>query len=120
MTSKIYEDGNIILKEDDPINKIIFIEYGCIEVYTEFEGHEFVIERLYQCSVINAQAFLTEDQMYVSLRSKGNCKILEIPKALMDHFLEQHSSVMLSMMKHQNFLLISEKKFPLNYLIREP
>ena len=43
----------MLLKVGDEIDKIIFVERGQIEVYTEFEGNEFVIDRLGPGAVIN-------------------------------------------------------------------
>ena len=44
-------------------------------MYTEFEGHEFVTEVLYQGSVINQHNFMTLDRMEVSIRCRKNCKL---------------------------------------------
>ena len=43
----------MILKVGDEIDKIIFVERGQIEVYTECEGNEFIIDRLGPGAVIN-------------------------------------------------------------------
>ena len=42
---KHYQNGDIILKENDVCEDLLFIEFGIIEVYTEFEGNEFILER---------------------------------------------------------------------------
>jgi len=49
-----YEQGAVFLREGAPVNAMFLLEYGEIEVFSEFEGHEFIIDRLYQGSVINA------------------------------------------------------------------
>jgi CRP-like cAMP-binding protein len=46
------EKGSPIGNEFD-YDKIIFVEKGQVEVYTEFEGNEFLIERLGPGAVIN-------------------------------------------------------------------
>mmetsp|Transcript_30927 Transcript_30927/g.47301 ORF Transcript_30927/g.47301 Transcript_30927/m.47301 type:complete len:88 (-) Transcript_30927:50-313(-) len=73
---KVFDEGELILKEGEPINNVLFIEFGVVEVYTEFDGHEFIIDRLYSGSIINALAYLMEDIMYVNMRSKERCKML--------------------------------------------
>tara|TARA_B110000285_G_C15096818_1_gene602507 strand:- start:157 stop:348 length:192 start_codon:yes stop_codon:yes gene_type:complete len=42
-----------------------------LEVYTEFEGNEFIIERLNTGSIVNHNLILIDDIMRVSIRS-GN------------------------------------------------
>ena len=45
---------------------------GCLEVYTEFEGNEFVIEKLKVGSILNYRNVFTDDKMLVSVRSHEN------------------------------------------------
>ena len=47
----LYERGTVILKESQEVKTLMFIEHGMAEVYTEFEGNEFIIERLYERSI---------------------------------------------------------------------
>jgi hypothetical protein len=47
----IYKQGYILLKSEDKINKLHFIESGILELYTSFEGNEFVLDRLYMVQV---------------------------------------------------------------------
>lgn len=68
-----YERGQVILKEFSNANSLLFVEYGVVEVYTFFEGNEFIIDRLHSGSVINYRSFFMEDLMYVNLRCKENC-----------------------------------------------
>jgi len=44
------------------------LESGIIEVYTEFEGSEFVIERLFKGSIVNYRTFFMEEKGVVNLR----------------------------------------------------
>ena len=41
------EKGYVLLKPDDTAESLYFIEDGIVELYTTFEGNEFVLERLY-------------------------------------------------------------------------
>ena len=43
---------------------------GCLEVYTEFEGNDFVLEKLKPGSILNYRSILTDDRMQVKVRSK--------------------------------------------------
>ena len=62
------EKDSMIIKVNDYFDKIVFIERGCIEVYTEFEGNEFVIERLGPGAVINQKGFFVDDKDSVNMR----------------------------------------------------
>ena len=70
--------GQIIIKQFDVSNSLLFVESGVIEVYTELEGHEFIIERLYSGSVINYRSFFMEDIIHVNFRCKETCQVLEL------------------------------------------
>jgi len=54
------------------------VENGHCEVYTEFEGNEFILERLYQGSVINYKTFFMDDLMTVNIRCGSYVNILEL------------------------------------------
>ena len=64
------------MKEYDNAEALLFLEYGVIEVYTLFEGNEFIIDYLYSGSVINYRSFFMEDMMRVNMRCKENCQLL--------------------------------------------
>ena len=67
-----FEHGQMILKEkEDNTSSLYIVESGCAEVYTEFEGNYFVIDRLYRGSIINHRAFLMDGIQYVNVRSNG-------------------------------------------------
>ena len=68
----------IILREYEPVTSIFFIEFGEVEVYTECDGHEFIIERLKAGTCINAYSFMALDQMYINIRSKNSTQLLEL------------------------------------------
>ena len=68
---KLYNNGDEVLKLDQEIDKIIFVVSGCLEVYTEFEGNEFVLEKLKPGSILNYRNILLQDErMQVKVRSK--------------------------------------------------
>ena len=52
-----YQKGDFIVKAYEHADSILIIEKGHCEISTEFEGNEFIIEKLYQGSVINHRAF---------------------------------------------------------------
>ena len=79
---RLINSGEIILEEKDVINTIIIVEHGVLEVFTEFEGNEFVIEKLTAGSVLNYRSIHLEDLMYVNVRAVGqvHLRLLKISK----------------------------------------
>jgi CRP-like cAMP-binding protein len=57
---------------------MIFIEFGICEIYIEFEGNVFVLERLIQGNIINSRSFFFEDTMQVNIRAIGQVNLLKI------------------------------------------
>jgi CRP-like cAMP-binding protein len=58
-----------LLKEGDPTDKIFFVVHGILEVYTEMEGNDFVIDKLKPGSILNYRNIFTDDNMKVNVRS---------------------------------------------------
>ena len=52
-----YQNDDIILRINDISSDMIIIEYGLCEIFMEFEGNEFVLERLSQGHIINSRSF---------------------------------------------------------------
>ena len=69
LKQKHYEKDMVILKQNDPIDTIYIIMFGQLEIYTEMEGNEFVIERLNKGSIINHNMFLMDDVSQVNIRA---------------------------------------------------
>ena len=67
-----------------------FVEDGAVELYTNFEGNEFVLERLYQGSAVNFRAFFMDDFMYVYVRCAKPTLLLELDKKTLESIKSQH------------------------------
>jgi CRP-like cAMP-binding protein len=74
---KQYEKGTVLYKPEDDVTSVLFIQEGVVELFTYFEGNEFVIERLYRGSVLNFRAFFMDDLMYVYVRCAKATTVLE-------------------------------------------
>ena len=83
----------------------MFIESGVLEVYTQFEGNEFIIDTLHSGSVINYRAFLMEDLMYVNIRCKEFCKLLVMNQSLLEDIKNEHDEIKRHLMRFQNKIL---------------
>lgn len=60
--------GEQLQKAGDDANELFFLQSGMIEVYTEFEGKEFVIERLFKGSIVNYRTFFMNEFGSVNMR----------------------------------------------------
>ena len=64
-----------------------------IEVSTTFEGHEFVIDRLFRGSVINYRTFFMEEGAAVTLKF-GKASVLQVlPYEVLKRINEKHSDL---------------------------
>ena len=79
LKTKSFEPDTIVIAEEEVANSLYFIESGCLEVFTQFEEDEFVLERLYAGSSLNHRCFFMQDLMYVNIRCVKQAKLLELP-----------------------------------------
>jgi F-box and leucine-rich repeat protein 7 len=76
---KLYlSKDDMLLRVGDDTTSLFIVEYGELEVFTEFEGNKFVIERLPTGSVLNYRVVFTEDRMMVNIRATQGSYILEL------------------------------------------
>ena len=78
LQQEVFEKDSIVLHANTQADKIYFVEEGQIELYTVFEGNEFVIEKLDRGSVLNHRAFFIQDSMYVNVRCRVESKLLSL------------------------------------------
>jgi CRP-like cAMP-binding protein len=77
--TKYYLKDMVILREQqDDCNKIIIVVSGILEVFTNFEGNEFIIESLEAGSILNFRNLFTDDLMQVNVRTVTNVQTLEL------------------------------------------
>jgi len=60
--------GEQIFKRNQIAENITFLLRGQIELYTEFEGNEFIMETVHTGSVLHWQSFLLEDNIHMHAR----------------------------------------------------
>ena len=78
MKQRHLEEGEILLRELDDTDKLYIVEYGSLEIFTEFDGNEFVIDYLPPGSVLNHYVVFTEDNMMVNIRARQPTIINEL------------------------------------------
>ena len=104
------------MKEYSNANSLMFVESGMIEVFTEFEGNEFLIEKLYPGSVINFRAFFMEDLNYVNMRAVKFTRILELTHDIMEKIKTENQTFNKKVTLYQNKILKIGTKYPLDYI----
>lgn len=101
------EPGKSILRQGDETNSFIIIEHGMVELYTEFEGNEFIIERLPSGSIINQRVLFMEDLMYVNIRASKSegAHILELDKDGFEILSAEYEDLRKRIMMFENRIL---------------
>ena len=54
----------------------MIIKHGCVEVYMLVDGNKFVVDRLFDGSVINFRQVIIEDYSFVFMRALTKVQIL--------------------------------------------
>ena len=106
---KIYEtDEMILVPEKHNADTLLFIEEGILEVYTAFEGHDFVIERLGRGSALNHSAIFKQDTMHVHVKCAKDARILELPLTSLREVIEEFHGTRWArlMRKYENKVLV--------------
>lgn len=65
----------MLYKERDIIEEMYIVQDGCLEVYTECEGNEFVIVKLERGSMLNQNILFNGDSMTVKVRASKSTVI---------------------------------------------
>jgi len=73
-----YNKGHFLLKPGDPINDLVIVFNGVLEVFIVLEDEEFVIERLKQGTILNHRSFFAEECSKVYIRCEDMTTILSL------------------------------------------
>ena len=89
-----------------------------LEIYTQFEGNEFMIEKLHAGSAVNHRAYFMQDPMAVNARCTQQTRLLELPNSKIKEIQEKHSNTPWSnnILFYQNRIRKQDKKFPVDYI----
>ena len=139
MKTVIFNKEQMVLTQDQTIDSIYFIEEGKVLVETEFEGNQFVLDKLGPGSIINYRAVFLKDQMFVNMKALTEVKVLVMSldtliglvtkhsepqkkdlseKAVIAH-RERMQSFATRVLIAQNRLLKAEKTYPVDYLRKD-
>ena len=104
----------------DDADELYFLQSGMIEVYTEFEGKEFVIERLFKGSIINYRTFFMQESGSVSLRFAAPSVLKVLSKERMTAIASKHKSLDNIFNKYKLKIIKDGKNIPLDYVMALP
>ena len=91
-----------------------------IEVYTEFEKKEFVIERLFKGSIVNYRTFFMEERGSVNLRFAAPSVLKVLSKEKMNVITERHPHLGTVFNKYKLKIVKDSKAIPLDYVMALP
>lgn len=114
---KVFADQEMLLKEFDDVRHIFIVESGCVEIFTYFEGNEFVIDQLSKGSIINPRVAFTEDKMEYNMRCSGQTTLVSLSMRAIVSLFDEHPDFRKKIQLYTNTLLKKGKKFPLDYSI---
>lgn len=122
MKSRYYEPGRILYRKGDQVDCLMIVEHGEIEVYSDFEGNEFIIERLPAGSVINQKTLFSLDMMYVNFRasSQSGAYVLILDEDGLLDVREEFESIDKRLALFENKILKRMEKYPLDYTLALP
>ena len=78
MEPKFYEIGDTIIRKYGFAQNMVFILSGCVEIMDDFEGNDFVIDRLFMGSTLNQRTFIMQEMVFVTAQCSEPTKTLEI------------------------------------------
>lgn len=112
-----YEAGQYVFRQRrHQTERIIIVNSGVLELFTEFEGNEFIIERLEKYSIINGKNIFLEDFFYCSARCQTPCVTLELPEEQLWRVAAELPCFERQLKKLANRLLRKVNKYPLDFI----
>ena len=113
--------GEVLQRRGDDADELYFLQSGIIEVYTEFEEKEFVIERLFRGSIINYRTFFMEENGICNLRFAANSILKALHKDRMDEICRKYPRMLGKTFGQYKLKIIKESKsIPLDYVMVLP
>lgn len=97
-------------------DSLLIVEQGMLEVFTSFEGNDFVIERLGKGSVINSRMLFTEDRMIFNVRCLKQTQLLELEIEMIKKHQQEDPALEKQFLMYQNNLLKQGKEYPLDII----
>jgi len=120
LTKRFWEKGEVIQKVGEDANTMYIILNGMIELYTFFEDHSFVLERLWRGSVMNYRTFFQRYEAQVASRCITKTILLELKYEQIVTLTKYHKEMESNFLKFEKNVLKEEKSYPLDYIMNLP
>ena len=77
---KVYQDGEIIVRQGDPGDSMFVIQAGQVQVLAERDGEETLLRVVQEGELLGEMAIFDQKPRSATLRALGETKILTIDK----------------------------------------
>jgi len=77
---KVYQDGEIIVRQGDPGDSMFVIQAGQVQVLAERDGEETLLRVVQEGELLGEMAIFDQKARSATLRALGETKILTIDK----------------------------------------
>jgi CRP-like cAMP-binding protein len=112
--------GEMLISAYQNADSIVIIQKGIVEVYTMFEGNEFVIERLTTGAIINSRNFFMEDLIYVNMRCQTQVTFQQFTRDKFQYICDEHDRFMEHTQKYTMKVMQRNRQFYLDYIVSKP
>lgn len=114
---RLIENGDVLLMEGDKVESIFVVLSGTLEIYSEFEGNEFIIEKLHRGSVLNYRTIFNGEEMHVGVRATENTYLLELSLEKLTEIRESNKIYGQKVTMWENQMLRIGMTNPLDYMV---
>ena len=76
--AKSINTSETLLSESQTSSSLFIVESGCLDVYTSFEGNEFIIDYLHSGAIINFRNFILDEPWVINIRAKQFSTVLRL------------------------------------------
>lgn len=101
-------------------DELYFLQSGIIEVYTEFEKKEFVIERLFKGSIVNYRTFFMPSAGMVNLRFAAPSVLKVLSQDKMTQIVTKNRDLNTIFTKYKLKIIKETTSIPLDYVMTLP
>ena len=120
LRKSFYDKHHLLQKTGDDASTLLFVLDGVVELYTEFEGMFFLLEKLFRGSAINYRTFFMEYAGKVNMRTGRSTVLLEVDYTDFENLMQKHEVLETQFLKFQKKILTEGNTFPLDYVMYLP
>lgn len=120
LDTKTMIKGEQLSNAGDDANELFFLQSGMIEVYMEFEGKEFVVERLFKGSIVNYRTFFMYEKGAVSMRFAAPSVLKALSNDKMNFLVAKHPTLGSRFQKYRLKVVTKTTTIPLDYVMALP